>query len=387
MPKGIRKIDFSFEDSTLTHYGGMFLFQHFCRKLQIKRLLQRHVSWQRRHGTYHPAELILCLLYTMIAGLKRVSDTRILAYNSSFQSLLGVHNFPVASTLREFLKSLSAGELKGIIKVHDLLRDKMRTLPAERTSVIFDMDSTVLPLFGWKIQGARKGYNPKKPQRPSYHPLICFEGHTQDTVHGMLRPGDTHPASAALQFWRECERKIPSYVHRKRVTIRTRADSGFYSGEFIELLDGESAGYTIVARLTRPLKERASDRHYRTFRRRGKWQAARFLYHPQRWKKPHRFVSIRRLKPDIPEEQGQLTLWEFKDYIYHVFVHNLTVGPASVWRFYKPRARAELDIRELKESLPLGKVPTLSRTVSRGKEVAIGKLDGVFPPMTPYQVH
>jgi len=296
----------------------------------------------------------------MIAGLSRVSDTRILAYNSSFQSLLGVHNFPVASTLREFLKSLSAGELKGIIKVHDLLRDKMRTLPAERTSVIFDMDSTVLPLFGWKIQGARKGYNPKKPQRPSYHPLICFEGHTQDTVHGMLRPGDTHPASAALQFWRECKRKIPSYVHRKRVTIRTRADSGFYSGEFIELLDGESAGYTIVARLTRPLKERASDRHYRTFRRRGKWQAARFLYHPQRWKKPHRFVSIRRLKPDTPEEQGQLTLWEFKDYIYHVFVHNLPVGPASVWRFYKPRARAELDIRELKESLPLGKVPTNS---------------------------
>lgn len=358
MPKGIRKVDFSFEDPTLTHYGGMFLFQHFCRKLQLKRLLQTYVLWQRRTSSYHPAELILCILYTMIAGLKRVSDTRILAYNSSFQSLLGLSDFPVASTLREFLKSLTHQELEGIIKVHDLLRKKMWTLPRPRTSAILDLDSTVLPLFGWKIQGAEKGYNPKKPKRPSYHPLICFEGHTQDTIHGMLRPGNTHPVTAARRFWKECKKKIPKYVHRKQVSVKTRTDSGFYDGKFIELLDEEGTGYCMVARLTRPLKAKASSRRYRTFRKGGKWQVAQFTYHPLRWRESHYFVSVRRFKPEVPEEQEQLTLWEFKDYIYHVFVHNLPLKPASVWRFYKPRARAELDIRELKESLPLGKIPT-----------------------------
>lgn len=360
MAKGLRKIEFSFEDPALTHYGGMFLFQEFCRKLQLKRLLQRYVPWQRRKCPYHSADLILCILFSMIAGLKRVSDTRILAYNRSLQALLGLPHFPSASTIREFLKRLNPEELQGIIKVHDILRKKMWSLPRPRTSVIFDFDSTVLALYGWKIQEAKVGYSPGKPGRPSYHPLICFEGHTGDTVHGILRPGNTQPVTAVRGLWRECRKKVPKYVNRKKVTIRSRADSGFYDGKFIELLDGEGAGYAIVARLTNPLKGKAASHSYRTFRKKGKWQVTQFTHHPTPWKEVHRFVSVRRPKPEKPEKERQLTLWKLKDYFYHVFVTNLPLKPAAVWRFYKLRARVELDIRELKGSYPLGKIPTNS---------------------------
>lgn len=358
MPKGLRKIIFTFEDPTLTHYGGMFIFQHFCRKLQLKRFLQRHILWERRSSSYHPSDLILCLLFTMIAGLKRVSDTRILTYNSSFQGLLGLSNFPAASTLREFLKGISPQELNGLIRVHDLLRKKMWDLPKPRTSVIFDLDSTVLPLYGWKIQGAKKGYNPKKHGRPSYHPIICFEDHTRDTWNGLLCPGDTQPITIAPEFWKECREKVPKYVQRKKVSIKTRADAGFYDGKFIELLDEELVGYAVVAKLSPPLQAKIPHLRYRTFRKGWELQAAQFSYQPQGWKNPHSFVSVRRPVPQDPEERKQLTLWEFRDYFYHVLVHNLPLQPASVWRFYKNRARVELDIRELKESFPLGKIPT-----------------------------
>ena len=151
MPRGLQKIEISFEESTLTHYGGMVLFQQFCRKLDLKRLFQRYIPWQRRTSTYHGAELLLCLIYSMVGGLKRVSDTRILAYNRSFQRLLGLTRFPSDTTLRDFLRSLNPEELKGLITVHDRLRARLRTVTGVPTAAIWDFDSPVLPLYGWTI--------------------------------------------------------------------------------------------------------------------------------------------------------------------------------------------------------------------------------------------
>ena len=364
MPRGLYTIDISFEEPTLTHYGGMVLFQQFCRRLDLKRLFQRYVPWQRRDNTYQRTELLLCLLYTMVAGLERISDTRILAYNRSFQRLLGLSRFPAENTLRRFLKSLSPRELRGLVRVHDGLRRTLRQCPHARTSAIVDLDSTVLPLYGWTIQGARVGYNPKKPRRPSYPPLVAFEGHRQETIHGMLRPGDTHPLSAARRFFRTCQTKLPTYVNRKKLVIRLRADAGFYDKDFVQFLDEKKVGYVIVAKMTKPLQARATALKFRTFRQQGRWQVAQTPYQPLRWDRPHRFILVRRPKPQRADTPVQLTLWEFRDFFYHAFVSNLPLTPAAIYRFYTGRANAELDIRELKDALPLGQIPTTRFTAN-----------------------
>ena len=361
MPTGLRSFQFSFGDATLTHYGGMALFQQFCRKLGLKRLLQTYIPWQRRDSFYHPAELVLCLLYSMVVGLKRISDTRILAYNRSFQRLLGLSRFPSDTTLRQFLRGLSPAELRGIIKVHDLLRVRVR---GRRTSAIWDVDSTVLPLYGWTIQGARRGYNPKKPGRPSYHPVVVFDGHTQDTLDGLLRPGDTFPITVATSLFQRCQATLPTYANRKKITLRLRADAGFYDGTFVQFLDEKAIGYVIVAKLTHRLKERTTALRFRTFRQEGQWQVAQTRYHPLRWEHPHRFVIVRRPRPHRDEEAGQLTLWEFQDFFYHAFVSNLPLKPAAIYRFYTDRANVELDLRELKAALPLGQIPTTRFTAN-----------------------
>ena len=364
MPRGLQTITISFEDSTLTHYGGMVLFQQFCRKLDLKRLFQRHIPWERRDSTYQGTELLLCLLYSMVAGLKRISDTRILAYNRSFQRLLGLPRFPADTTLRNFLYRLAPAELQGILRVHDLLRGRLRAVTGVQTSAIWDCDSTVLPLYGWTIQGARVGYNPRKPSRPSYHPVVVFEGHTQGTLEGLLRPGDTQPVTVAKRLVQSCQAKLPKYAHRKQVTIRLRADAGFYAGDFIQFLDEQRVGYVIVAKLTRPLKERATTLRFRTFRQEGQWQVVSTRYQPHGWKQPHRFILVRRPKPSRDEEAQQLTLWPFKDFFYHALVSNLPLTPAAVYRFYTGRANIELDLRELKEAFPLGKIPTIRFTAN-----------------------
>jgi len=353
MPRGIRKIRLSVEDSSLTHYGGMVLFQQFCRKLDLKRYLQNYIRWERRNSQYHPAQLILTMIYTMVAGMKRISDTRILHYNGYFQALLGLSDFPGSSTLREFLKSLTAQEIEGLRRMHDLLRRTIYKVTGTSSSVILDLDSTVLPLFGYRIEKARIGYNPKKPGRPSYHPLLCFEGRTRTLWHGILRPGDTHSATGAEAFLKECLNKIPPYLYR----IRLRADAGFYDHALIQILDDSGVGYVIVGKMTSPLQGKIPTLRYHTFRQDG-WQSASFIYQPYNFKKPQRFIVVRR--PKNQDEDEQLTLFKIENYFYHLFITNLDLPAPSIWHFYRKRARAELDIRELKESFPLGKIPSNS---------------------------
>jgi hypothetical protein len=84
MPKATRSIRFSFDESHLTHFGGMWHIQRFCNKLGLRRLIQRYVNASGRTSTYHPAELIVALLFAIIMGLRRINKTDILQYNGLF---------------------------------------------------------------------------------------------------------------------------------------------------------------------------------------------------------------------------------------------------------------------------------------------------------------
>ena len=56
------EVRFSFEESHLTHFGGIWIIQRFCKRLKLRWLLQKYMDKLRRTGTYHPAELILARL-------------------------------------------------------------------------------------------------------------------------------------------------------------------------------------------------------------------------------------------------------------------------------------------------------------------------------------
>lgn len=354
MPKGAREVRFSFDETHLTHFGGMWLIQRFCKRLRLGKLLQDYVRPLQRRGEYRPSELILALLYSVIMGLRRINKTEILQYNGAFLEMLGLDKFPDQSTLRRFLKRLSPKTIRHIARLHDSLRAFLFALPTKRTSLIFDLDSTVLIVYG-RAEGARVGYNPKKPGRRSYHPLLCFEANFQEFWHGSLRPGNAGASTGAVPFLGVCLAKVPSTVARSR--IRFRMDSGFYGSPVLRFLDASGGGYVIVAREYRNIRARARGCRFR--RLRNGWEVGEFrekVHH--KMDHPHRFVVVRRPIPDDPEEAGQLTLFKDRRYLYHVFVTNLRLSPWRVYRFYSPRATIEKNIREFVYDYPLGKIPT-----------------------------
>ncbi len=46
-----------------------------------------------------------------------------------------------------------------------------------------DIDSSVFTRYG-KQEGAQKGYNPRKPGRPSHHPLLAFVADVNMVIFG-----------------------------------------------------------------------------------------------------------------------------------------------------------------------------------------------------------
>src|SRR5580765_4610671 len=106
MSKGLQTLDFSFEGDALTHFGGLFLIQRFCNKLRLRRRLQRLLTAAPHWIDYLPEDLILTLLYVLIAGIQRLNKTELLQYNRLFLSLIGLSKFPDQSALRRFLKRL-----------------------------------------------------------------------------------------------------------------------------------------------------------------------------------------------------------------------------------------------------------------------------------------
>jgi len=353
MAKGLQKLHLSFLDTRLTHFGGMILLQRFCSKLKLRWRIQKYVKIPQCHASYLPSDLILALLYAIMAGLRRINKTEILQYNGVFLSLLGLSRFPDQSTLRRFLKRLSPKAIRQIVALHDQLRVQLFTLPQPRTTLVFDLDSVVLTIYG-KLQFAKVGYNPKKHGRRSYHPLLCFEAHLQEFWHGSLRPGNAASSTGVVPFLKICLAKAPLHMGRSR--IRFRGDSGFFAKKVIEFFDSVGCGYAIVAKEYRTIKTRARECRFQKLR--NGWEVGEFVYKPGPWKKDHRFVVVRRPIPEDPVEAQQLTLFKDRKYAYHVLVTNLKTRPWRVWRFYAKRATIEKNIRELLYDYPLGKIPT-----------------------------
>ena len=354
MPKGLRKIAISFEEPQFTHFAGMFLIQRFCQKLGLRRILQQCMRPGPRYRDFQPADMMLAILYAIIAGMERINETQILQYNGAFQKVVGLDRFPDQTAIRRFLRRLRPRHIRQLARVHEILRQKFFDRPRKRTSLIFDIDSTVVVIYGRHVERARVGYNPKKRGRRSYHPLLAFESRFQEFWHGSLRPGDAGAATGAKPFIQICLAKIPKHIPRSRV--RFRIDSGFFSKRVVEFLDENDYGYVIVAPKRAPIKAKAQNCR---FTKMGSgWQVAEFRYQPNKWKRKHRFVVVRRPIPEDPVEAKQLKLFKDKKYVYHVFVTNLKISAWRVYLFYSPRARIERHIRELAYDYPLARVPT-----------------------------
>lgn len=352
MPKGLKNIQITFVEDNITRYGGLYLLNSFCKKLNLKWYLQNYVKIHAAKQKYQTAEFLLILIYTSILGIKRIEDIKYLQTNGVTKKLIGIDRIPDNTAIRRFLYSLKPKAIRRIVRVHNLIQKKIFLKIHTQTSLTLDIDGTVLTVFG-KQQRAKVGFNPKRRGARSYLAMLCFESN-REFWYGSLYHGSVSQVKVAKHLIKKCLAKLPYPIYR----IRVRLDAGFYSFDLIDnFLEPENIGYTIEAVVNSAMYPHFAKVRYTDYK--NSWEVAEFNYEPYRSKQVHRFIIQRRPLPEDPEEKLQLKLFEMKDYGYRVLITNLPLKPESVWDFHSQRAQgAELNIKELKSNYTMTKIPT-----------------------------
>ena len=343
-----RNIRIACEHGGLTHFGGAFFFHEFIRVLQLRRFLARHLYYPRRNNHYRLSQMILALVYPIVLGLDRIETSSFLRANGTFQYLTGLLSFPDPQTLRRFLLHAPAGFWEQLHRVNDRLLHHFIHQPERRSRLIFDLDSTVVTVFGHQ-DGAEVGYNPRYRGKRSYDPLLCMEANSSFLWDSELRPGNAGTWAGSVELLDTCFANVPPEIRE----LRVRADAGFGYDPIFDGLEGLGAEYAIVARLTPGFRSLLPGLRYEEVNR--EWEMADCEHRSHGWTKNRRFVVARRF---LEQQETQSTLFSVGRYAYRTWVTNLSLTPAGIWHFYDGRAALERRIRELREDFALRKVPT-----------------------------
>jgi hypothetical protein len=330
-----------FSGKNLTPYGGLGLFHQFNRKLGVEKALNRDNNTGISESKYDIGRKIMSLVYGLVCGLERPSDTEVLQRDQVAQTIIGYNGYPDQSILSRFLKSFTVAAAKEIGVQNSRMLLRVRHKFRDLYKLTLDMDSHIRPVYG-NQQRAKVGYNPKKPGRKSYHPLFCFVGETRDFLLGKFRSGNTYTSNGAIELLKESLRLIPDHVQQ----LYLRADSGFYAFRFLKFLEKRQIKYAIAVKLYHPIQMQLAGLDYRPLG--GGIDVAEFEYSLKQGKET---ISCRMaaIREEIKEKASkkEARLFELKGYSYQVIATNIRKGvPEEIWRFYNGRANIENMIKE-----------------------------------------
>jgi hypothetical protein len=160
-------------------------------------------------------QVILAFVYPIVLGLDRIETASFLRCNGTFQYFTGLPSFPdpLLDAPPRFRQQLR--------RVNDRLLQHFIHLPDHRSRLIFDLDSTVVTIFGHQ-DGAEVGYNPRYRGKRSYNPLLCMEANSSYLWDAELRGGNAGTWDGSIEMLETCFANVPPGIRE----LRARADAG-----------------------------------------------------------------------------------------------------------------------------------------------------------------
>ncbi len=232
-------------------------------------------------------------------------------------------------------------------------------------AVTLDTDTTVHTVYG-KQMGARKGYNPKNKGKLSYQPILTFLAETREYIWGDLHSGDRHSGSEIAAHIKKVIAALPTTVTK----IYGRADSGFYCWEAVEAYEAGQCEFIVCARKTDRLVKQLQKAEWKPSKKTDADKECEFMYQPQGWAKPYRFLALRydkaareknndrKNRKKDTQDAEQYQLFDTAPYEYRVFVTNMKGSIDQLADFYRQRAAAENLIKEANNDAGLAAYPS-----------------------------
>ena len=331
------KAHISFTGKAVTANAGMALVSRAFETFNIPEQLKAATENLDQSKRYPTHELLQQLIALRILGGEAIQDTSLLT-EPALTALFKWDNVADPTTYARRLKTMTWRHNLELEKIVTALNNRV-----DRPGKLFcAIDSTVDTVFGQQIQGAEPGYNPHKPGRNSYHPILAVNIDVKSIIDGYLRPGTCSSNDGLDGF----VRKIVAESGRSGEDITFRLDKGLTSGAILDTMEELGARYVAKAKLTSTIMGQIS--------RIKKWRsigsghfAANFKLKLTGWSKARRFTVVERnLPPKKPSEQ--MLLFDMLEGRYEVVVTNLHLNAENIWRLYNRGAIVEQVIDEIK---------------------------------------
>ena len=194
----------------MTNLGGIVYFAEYLREAGfLDRLLRGSPLRYSSPNAPDPADVLGTFLVAVLAGLVRYEAINTLRRDAVCPEALGFRRIVSEDSVRRALRQAAAGEAAWdawLDSIQDRIFGKLLAL-----GYILDLDNTVKCLYGHQ-EGAEKGYNPKKPGRPSHNYQTFIVGRLRLILGVRVLPGRKHAgkhgAEAALAFLRRLPRNL-----------------------------------------------------------------------------------------------------------------------------------------------------------------------------------
>ena len=193
--------------------AGLVLVKEFLYSIGFEQLMEKELHFQdSRFLPTHSNETILeQLIFQLIAGYDTDASANILRHDPFFQQMLEKSTLASQPSLSRFWDRISESPdaLLQLQALNQAMLDKVR-IQRNATELVLDLDSTYSDTYGDQEETAFNTHY----QTTGYHPLVAFDGLTEDFLKPLLE----------------------HYNQTVRITaILIRADSGFATPELYDL--------------------------------------------------------------------------------------------------------------------------------------------------------
>lgn len=238
-------LEASFDGGRLTSDGGLAWLREVDDVLGLCAALAAQIPDWRTGPVRHSLETLLRQRVFQIAcGYEDQDDADTLRTDPLLKPVCGrlpssdpdLASQPTLSRLENAVDRKACYRLaQALLAIY--LQERARGGPPKR--ILLDLDGTDDPTHGQQEGTTYHGYF----RQHMYHPLLIFDGDTNQLLTAVLRPGTVHASHGVLAV---LKRLIPALRARwPDVPIELRADSGFAIPALYDFCERQGIGYTI----------------------------------------------------------------------------------------------------------------------------------------------
>ena len=323
----------------LTDGGGLVLVRKLFDRLALAGWIDCRAG--REKGFFRPGLMAEAWITLLLYGGRVMNDLPLLE-RRGVRQIFGWVRVPDPTTFGRWLRR-AGGRMVPLLDevLWRMVRQRWALAGRVPDKLTLVMDSTVVVRYGRKQAGAERGYNPKKPGRPSHHPLVAFIGETGDCLGVRWRAGNAHTADGAAEW-------IGELVGRLRGAgvsgITVRLDKGFFSRKMVRTLEALDVSFLLKVPRHRWLGAYRSDWRFSAkgeavFSGEHLWTATGKLWGV-------RLLTVQTTKPI--DDDGMLDLAAYEVLRQADVLTNIGgIHALTAWRLYNKGAVVEQRIEEL----------------------------------------